>query len=160
MRRVEALRAGPGAVHDCVAAIEAEGVLEPVEAFASVLIATVGKPTERLQENRWTKIAVGIPPVAWARGGAAKAKDAFPAGVRQFHEWADLEPRRHIMIAVARDLAAHSPTERAWLQPRRSRGAYHAVISFMRMPDRQPMLSLARGLAARLHRSLPLLPRG
>ena len=40
----------------------------------------------------------------------------FEAGVRQFHEWADPEPRRHILIAVARYLAAHAPTERAWLQ--------------------------------------------
>ena len=38
------------------------------------------------------------------------------AGARQFHEWPDPEPKRHIMIAVARYLAAHSPTERAWLQ--------------------------------------------
>jgi hypothetical protein len=37
----------------------------------------------------------------------------FEAGVRQFHEWPDPEPKRHIMIAVARYLAAHSPTERA-----------------------------------------------
>ena len=40
----------------------------------------------------------------------------FEAGARQFHEWADPEPKRHIMIAVARYLAAHSPTERALLQ--------------------------------------------
>ena len=40
----------------------------------------------------------------------------FEAGVRQVHEWADPEPRRHILIAVARYLAAHAPTERAWLQ--------------------------------------------
>ena len=40
----------------------------------------------------------------------------FEAGVRLFHEWADPEPRRHILIAVARYLAAHAPTERAWLQ--------------------------------------------
>ena len=39
----------------------------------------------------------------------------FEAGVRQFHEWADPEPKRNILIAVARYLAAHSPTERAWL---------------------------------------------
>ena len=44
------------------------------------------------------------------------AYQIFEAGVRQFHEWADPEPKRHIMIAVARYLAAHSPTERAWLQ--------------------------------------------
>jgi nitrite reductase/ring-hydroxylating ferredoxin subunit len=44
------------------------------------------------------------------------AYQILEAGVRQFHEWADPEPKRHILIAVARYLAAHSPTERAWLQ--------------------------------------------
>jgi nitrite reductase/ring-hydroxylating ferredoxin subunit len=38
------------------------------------------------------------------------------AGVRQFREWDDEAARRHILIAVARYLAAHSPTERAALQ--------------------------------------------
>ena len=49
VRQVEAFRAGPGANHDRMAAIESERVFEPVEAFAGVLIATVGKPTVRLQ---------------------------------------------------------------------------------------------------------------
>ncbi len=40
----------------------------------------------------------------------------FEAGVRQFHEWADPEPKHNILIAVARYLAAHAPTERAWRQ--------------------------------------------
>jgi hypothetical protein len=40
----------------------------------------------------------------------------FDAGVRQFREWGNTEPGRHILIAVARYLAAHSPTERGWLQ--------------------------------------------
>jgi nitrite reductase/ring-hydroxylating ferredoxin subunit len=35
------------------------------------------------------------------------------AGVRQFHEWGNGVEGRHILIAVARYLAAHSPTERA-----------------------------------------------
>jgi hypothetical protein len=38
------------------------------------------------------------------------------AGVRQFTEWGDTDEGRHILIAVARYLAAHSPTERAALQ--------------------------------------------
>jgi len=38
------------------------------------------------------------------------------AGVRQFHEWGDCDQGRHILIAVARYLAAHFPTERAQLQ--------------------------------------------
>jgi nitrite reductase/ring-hydroxylating ferredoxin subunit len=38
------------------------------------------------------------------------------AGVRQFGTWGGGEQGRHILIAVARYLAAHSPTERAALQ--------------------------------------------
>ena len=38
------------------------------------------------------------------------------AGVRQFTAWGDTDGGRHILIAVVRYLAAHSPTERAALQ--------------------------------------------
>jgi nitrite reductase/ring-hydroxylating ferredoxin subunit len=38
------------------------------------------------------------------------------AGVRQFTVWGNTDAGRHILIAVARYLAAHSPTERAALQ--------------------------------------------
>jgi nitrite reductase/ring-hydroxylating ferredoxin subunit len=38
------------------------------------------------------------------------------AGVRQFTVWGDTDKGRHILIAVARYLAAHSPTERSALQ--------------------------------------------
>ena len=38
------------------------------------------------------------------------------AGVRQFTAWGDSDEGRHILIAIVRYLAAHSPTERAALQ--------------------------------------------
>jgi nitrite reductase/ring-hydroxylating ferredoxin subunit len=38
------------------------------------------------------------------------------AGVRQYEEWRGTEPGRNVLIAVARYLAAHSPTQRAQLQ--------------------------------------------
>ena len=38
------------------------------------------------------------------------------AGVRQYTVWGNSDASRHILIAVARYLAAHSPTERAALQ--------------------------------------------
>ena len=44
------------------------------------------------------------------------AYQMLEAGVRQFSEWGDGDAGRHILIAVARYLAAHSPTERAALQ--------------------------------------------
>ena len=44
------------------------------------------------------------------------AYQMLEAGVRQFIVWGNTDEGRHILIAVARYLAAHSPTERAALQ--------------------------------------------
>jgi nitrite reductase/ring-hydroxylating ferredoxin subunit len=44
------------------------------------------------------------------------AYQMLEAGVRQFAEWDNTDAGRHILIAVARYLAAHSPNERAALQ--------------------------------------------
>jgi len=44
------------------------------------------------------------------------AYQMLEAGVRQFTSWGNTDAGRHIVIAVARYLAAHSPTERATLQ--------------------------------------------
>ena len=44
------------------------------------------------------------------------AYQMLEAGVRQFALWGDTDAGRRILIAVARYLAAHSPTERATLQ--------------------------------------------
>jgi nitrite reductase/ring-hydroxylating ferredoxin subunit len=44
------------------------------------------------------------------------AYQMLEAGVRQFAVWGDSDEGRHNLIAVARYLAAHSPTERAALQ--------------------------------------------
>ena len=48
-------------------------------------------------------------------GEAACLSDAG-GGNRQFTEWDNTDAGRQILIAVARYLAAHSPTERAALQ--------------------------------------------
>jgi nitrite reductase/ring-hydroxylating ferredoxin subunit len=44
------------------------------------------------------------------------AYQMLESGVRQFTVWGNTDEGRHILIAVARYLAAHSPTERAALQ--------------------------------------------
>jgi hypothetical protein len=44
------------------------------------------------------------------------AYQMLEAGVRQFSVWGATAEGRHILIAVSRYLAAHSPTERAALQ--------------------------------------------
>ena len=41
------------------------------------------------------------------------AYQMLEAGVRQVHEWGDGAAGRHVLVAVARYLAAHSPTERS-----------------------------------------------
>jgi nitrite reductase/ring-hydroxylating ferredoxin subunit len=44
------------------------------------------------------------------------AYQILEAGIRQFHEWGNTDQGRHILVAAARYLAAHSPTERSALQ--------------------------------------------
>ena len=44
------------------------------------------------------------------------AYQMLEAGVRQFREWGNCDQGRHILIAIARYLAAHFPTQRAQLQ--------------------------------------------
>src|SRR6185312_10401926 len=84
LRRVEALRARLGAVHDGVAAVEPERVFEVVETFAGGLIAGIRDPAVRLQQRGGPKVAVAVPPVARARGRAAGAQDALVEAVELF----------------------------------------------------------------------------
>ena len=79
--RVEPLGAGLGAVQDCVAAVEAERILQIVEPLTFGLVAAVAEPAVGLEQDGGTEIAVAVPPVARARGGAAGA----PAPSR--HRW-------------------------------------------------------------------------
>src|SRR5579872_2961813 len=83
-RRVEALRAGLGTVHDGVAAIEAERILEIVEPLTGGLIAAVLHPAIGLQKSRRAEIAVAVPPIARAGGRAAGAENAFVEPVELF----------------------------------------------------------------------------
>src|SRR6516165_2157245 len=73
---VEALRAGLGAVHDGVAAIEPERVLELVEPLAGCLVAAVHDPAVCLEQDRGAEEAVFVPPIARTARGAAEAEDA------------------------------------------------------------------------------------
>jgi hypothetical protein len=44
------------------------------------------------------------------------AYQMLEAGVRQFFAWGNIDEGQHVLVAVARYLAAHSPTERGTLQ--------------------------------------------
>src|SRR5260370_20711587 len=74
---VEALRAGLGAVHDGVAAVEAERILEIVEALSGRLIPTVLEPAVGLKQRSGPEETLAVPPIARAGGRAARAQDAF-----------------------------------------------------------------------------------
>src|SRR4249919_1561209 len=77
LRRIQAFRAGARAIHDGVAAVELERILEIVEARTGVFIARVDDPAIRLQQHGGAKVAVAIPPVARATGRATRAENAF-----------------------------------------------------------------------------------
>src|SRR5947207_5746395 len=74
---VQALRARLGAVHDGVAAVELERVLERIEALAVCLVARIDQPAPRLQQRRRAEITLRVPPVARACCRAAGAQDAL-----------------------------------------------------------------------------------
>src|SRR5690606_13334992 len=81
LRRIETLRAGLRTIHDRMAAAEAEGVFQVVEAFAGRLVAAVDQPAIGLEEDGGAKIALAVPPVARTGGRAAGAQDAFIVAV-------------------------------------------------------------------------------
>ena len=100
LRRVEPLGADVGAVHDRVAAIEPERVLELVEPFAGRLVAAVGEPAIGLEQHRRPEELVAVPPIARAAGRAAGAQDALVQAVE-------------LLAVVAATAAAPCPTARA-----------------------------------------------
>ena len=64
--------------------------------------------------DRLEEVFIEVPRVREDAG--FHAYQMLEAGVRQFNEWGNSNEGRHILIAVARYLAAHSPTKRAALQ--------------------------------------------
>ena len=77
LARVEVLRAGLAAVHDRLAAVDLEGVVEELETLGRLRVAAVGEPAVRLQEDGRPEVLVRVPPVRGARGRAARTQHAF-----------------------------------------------------------------------------------
>jgi len=72
---------------------------------------------------RYLNLGHPVEPVIATLSRAVLREDAefhtyqmLEAGVQQYRQWGDSAAGRHILIAVARYIAAHSPTERAQLQ--------------------------------------------
>mgnify|MGYP007002851536 CR=1 FL=1 len=79
--RVQSLRTNARAIHDGVAPIQAERILERVETFAGHLVAAVGEPAIGLEQDRRPQELIGVPPIAGARRRAAGAQDALVQAV-------------------------------------------------------------------------------
>src|SRR6187455_3431580 len=76
LRGVEVLRAGLGAIHDGVAAVEPERIFQFVEPLAGRLVARVDDPTVGREQRRGPEVAITVPPVAGAGRGTTRAQDA------------------------------------------------------------------------------------
>src|SRR5450755_1153729 len=73
---IQVLRASLSAVHDGVAPIEPEWILQLIETLAARLVAAVDNPPVGRQQRRRTQVAIAVPPVAGATGRATGTQDA------------------------------------------------------------------------------------
>src|SRR5688500_5149530 len=76
LRGVQVLRASLGAIHDRVAAVQAERIFELIETLAGRLVARVDDPTIGGEQGRGPEETIAVPPVARARSRTAGAQDA------------------------------------------------------------------------------------
>jgi hypothetical protein len=60
-----------------VTPVQAHTVVEGLLALGGTLVARVDQPAIRLQQDGRTQVFLAIPPVGRARGGAARAENAF-----------------------------------------------------------------------------------
>ena len=74
--RIEVFGAGVGAIHNRVAAIEAEWVFQLIQPLTGGLITAVDQPAIRRQQRRRTEVAITVPPVAWAAGRTTGTQNA------------------------------------------------------------------------------------
>src|SRR3546814_11315300 len=70
--RIEAFGAGLRAVHDGVAAVEPEGILELVEPLAGRLVTAVGDPAVGAQQDGGAEVAVDRQGVGWGKSGSVR----------------------------------------------------------------------------------------
>src|SRR5262249_46309253 len=113
--RVEALRARLGAIHDGVAAVEPERILDIVEPLAGRFVAAVADPALRLQQRGGAEEPLAVPPIARACRAAAGAQDALVKSV---------EPRA-LLVALRPLLLGR---RRLGLEPRLDRGVLGVKI--------------------------------
>ena len=74
---VQALGTRPRAVENGVATVEAHAVLKGLLTLGLLLVAGVGEPAVRLQQDGGAQVLLRVPPVGGARGRAAEAQNAL-----------------------------------------------------------------------------------
>lgn len=65
-----------------MAAIQAHAIIEHRLPLLLVLISAIGEPAIGLKKHSRAEILLAVPPVRWARSGAAGAEDAFVEAVQ------------------------------------------------------------------------------
>ena len=74
---VESLWTDLGTVHDCLAPVKLKGVVKLLDSLSGGLVSAVDDPPVGLEQHRGAEVLVRVPPVRWARSGAASAQDAL-----------------------------------------------------------------------------------
>ena len=97
--------------------------IELCDAFLAALDRQGSVKTASRLVARYTALGHAVEPLVATLARAVLREDSdfhtyqmLEAGVRQYRNWGESAAGRHILIAVARYIAAHSPTERAQLQ--------------------------------------------
>lgn len=76
------LRTGLRAVHDRMASVDRERILQVVQSLLGGLVTRVDHPSVGLHQSGRTQVLVAVPPVGRARGRAAGAEDALVEAVQ------------------------------------------------------------------------------
>ena len=77
LARVQVLRARLTAVHDRVAPVQFERVVQRLQSFLAHVIPGVLDPPVRLHQDGRTQVAIGVPPVRRTRRATTSTKDAL-----------------------------------------------------------------------------------
>eukprot|EP00955_Chlamydomonas_euryale_P071093 360958-Chlamydomonas_euryale.AAC.8 len=74
---------GPHApIHDGLAAVQLEGVIQLRQALARAVVSAVDDPAVRREQHGRAQVLVRVPPVRRAAGGAARAQDTLVQAVQ------------------------------------------------------------------------------
>jgi len=75
--RVEMFGASLGTVHDGVATVQLPGIVQGSNTSIGGSITAIGNPSVGLHEDSRSEVLVSVPPVTWARCGAACTENAL-----------------------------------------------------------------------------------